>query len=79
LDENEAYREFSIKQAKADEREQCCKDVCYYCKLYPAEQLPDGTWVHDTGPTTTVQCHAELIRERAFKSQSSPPAAPSES
>lgn len=63
-------------EIRAEEREQCCccKDICYFCKMYPdepAEHLSDETWVHDISATGMVQCHAAPIRERAWQQEQS--------
>ena len=60
----EAIKE-AMDLARRDEREQCCKDVCKFCRdgLFP---LKDGENCHKT-QVGWFGCAASAIRERAAK------------
>lgn len=62
--------EKSIAQARADEREKCCRDVCIHCRgckeWTEARSGNDGFWFHAYKPreASTTACLASPIRER---------------
>jgi glutamine synthetase len=68
----------AIAEARAAEREQCCKDVCSYCEkglpLYQAKNVLDENgpkqWAHKVpGSTFSKLCNAYAIRQRIAQEQ----------
>jgi hypothetical protein len=59
----------AIAEARAAEREQCCKDICYACsKGVPVFKKYGNRWWHDMIPgLKEYGCAATLIRQRAAK------------
>ncbi len=73
------YPEDVVAEAgiRADERGQCCKDICGRCEAGIPVVLADGkthgaykhspTWLHEPPYYTWPdECHANAIRRRAF-------------
>lgn len=62
-------REYDKKlaQAREQEREKCCKEVCYYCRLNrPVKKNWKGEYCHiDVNGLPTVRCIADPIYTRA--------------
>jgi hypothetical protein len=56
-----------VAEIRADEREQCCKDICIRCRLDepPVRDVAekDTLWWHLDGD----ECMADAIRERAWR------------
>ena len=59
--------EAAIVEAVAEERERCCRDMCYYCRLAPdntrvAAAKRDGEEWYHTVTNGTEWCRASWIR-----------------
>lgn len=55
-----------IARAREEEREQCCKDICYFCANgNPALKTDEHNyWHHDHGDVLPATCGAAAIRGR---------------
>lgn len=68
----------NIARALADEREACCKAICFQCARgdHPARQREDnGAWVH-VGRGWIETCKAQAIRGRTDSLAPAPASAP---
>ena len=63
----DTHQEVTPQDVRADEREQCCKDICGGCSRdLPVTRKPLG-WYHLSTPGRRLTCDASRIRERAWK------------
>jgi hypothetical protein len=68
-DELDIYMAEQLEKAREEEREQCCRDVCWMCGK--SERLflgDDGVYKHqikEKYSTIDVYCRADPIRQRA--------------
>jgi hypothetical protein len=53
---------------RTDEREACCRDICWHCERGESITRADkGLWRHTATDWQSYECLAEAIRERAFQ------------
>ncbi len=59
-----------MRIGQIEEREQCCRDVCFHCRdLEEYELVRMGNdWVHIQSGNVRM-CDARLIRERAYQQE----------
>jgi hypothetical protein len=65
----QAQQQAAVEAARAAEREQCCKDICYGCsKGVPVFKKYGNRWWHDMTPgLEEYGCAATAMRQRAAK------------
>jgi hypothetical protein len=67
-------KELLLAEARAEEREQCCKDICSTCRFGILKVIKwriNGSYVHvDKDNHVVCSCNANAIRERAAKEHS---------
>lgn len=67
----EAALRRAADEARAEERDKCCKDVCYWCrKGMPGSRAFEGGGLIHNFNGKFYPCHADAIRRRAGKGES---------
>jgi hypothetical protein len=66
----DSYHGEGYKQGRQDEREQCCKDICYGCReRIPIAPAALGDTLYHKNKQVSMPCGAYQIRNRAARKQ----------